>query len=287
MSYIRKLQDNGDICLYNGEGGSATLREEGEGAARLLTLFPEDDKALLSAAESEAARRGLSELFCDIPGEQSAVYEESGFQLKERDKIISINTVDLLNSAGVQKSLRMKFPDIETYSFYELMSFQLDEVKEFLEQLHFPISEERFAQMDENLSAVCYDKEYKLVSILLASRQEGEILVELLLGFSSKFPQYILSTCQRFVEGLTEEDLAEEYPAISMLTMNSAVIPLLRRLLNKEYEMTDKTVIVHATKAAKDNGETIEDGEAGDEAPLAAYRENINEKYAWERMREG
>ena len=138
---------------------------------------------------------------------------------------------------------------------------------------------------DEHLSALTYDDKYTPRSILLATRGDGEILVELLLGFSVKNPLFMLSVCQKFAEGLIEQNLKEEYPTISMLTLNENVVPLIRRLLDKEYEIKTRAKILHAEKCPEDRGTEIaelEEAAGAEESPEGfMIQNNINEKYTW------
>ena len=57
------------------QGSYAELCIEGE-AVRILKLIPGDDRGLISAVETEAARRGLKEVICDIPKEESGIFSE-------------------------------------------------------------------------------------------------------------------------------------------------------------------------------------------------------------------
>ena len=285
----KTVMENEDICLCDDKGNRATLRVRDK-YVRLMKLsfaVPADGKVLLDACETESLRQGKDLLVYDFRKSEQAVYtlfQEAGFELKETDSIISVSTSELLGSTGVEKSLRMKFPNMETVTFFDMMTFQKEEVKDFLEQHHFPVGKDTFDRLDERISAVTYDDKYNPRAILLASHEDGEILVELLMGFSSKNPQYTLAVCQEFVESIIEYKLKDEYPRISMLTMNAAVVPLLRRLMNKGYELVTESVIIHAEKRPQDRGITIAQGDAEiepEDGLKQLKQNNINEKYMW------
>ena len=68
-----------------------------------------------------------------------------------------------------------------------------------------------------------------------------------------------------------------------MLTVNDTVIPLLKRLLNKEYKISEISSIIHGQKDTEEGAGDIADGEAPFDArlPVDIYRDNINTKYRW------
>ena len=297
VSFQRITKENGDICLVDQTVGTVVLREE-ESYIRILGfMLPETAdasqsyEALVSAAETETVKQDKDLIVCDFLQEQeklAATFAKSGFESRETDSIISVATEDLLSSAGIEKSLRMKFPGMETFSLEDLMTFQREELSEFLNRHHYAVTEDGLEKFDAALSAVTYDDQYKPRAVLLATRGEKEILVELLIGFSTKNPQYILSACQAFVNSIKNEGLKDEYKNITMLTLNASVIPLLRRLLDKEYELVTRSVVVHAEKKPEDRGSEINELEeaknADDNSDVISrniYQKNINEKYSW------
>ena len=287
MSFTKTKLINGEIRLSS-EEGTVTLGL-GENYARILDVEATKELGpLIDAALTFAAREGKQTLVYDFSNENQA-YEKSlrdaGFEVRETNSIISFSTRELLSSAGVEKSLRMKFPKMESFSFYDMMSFQKEEVGSFLEKHHFPVNSETFEKIDEHLSAITYDDKYTPRAILLASRGEDEILVNLLLGFSAKNPLYMLSVCQKFAEGLISGKLQEDYPTISMLTLNDNVVPLVRRLLDKEYDLKTTAMILHFEASPEDRGVEFEDREGDDDdlwgKASFLFQDNINEKYTW------
>ena len=290
MSFQKYVTEEGVLFLFDEEQNYASLRMDTEQARVLSLSVPEGETekaaALLRAAETAAHEVGCETICSDFPKAQEMlfdVFSKGGYGLTETDRLISVQTAELLASAGVQKSLRMKFSNVETTAFSELMSFQKDEVYDFLEKLKFPISVERLDEVGQSISAVTYNEDYEPMAVLLATCLSDEILVELLVGFSAKHPQYILSVCQKFLEGLMEEDMEDVYPRIKMLTVNEGVLPLLRRLLDKEYAITTEDVILHATKEVSAGSEELfkVDSMEDWEEPRVLLRDNINAKYIW------
>ncbi len=315
MIFYRKSDECGCISLHDGNGGCAALWLETD-AARLLGLsVPEQNalsgdleqkKALIGAAEAECVRQGKGKLVFDFEGKQEGLrqlFEESGYTLEAQDPVISVKAAELLASAGVQKSMRMRFPDVEAWSFSDLLRFQIREIVEGMNRLGFPVQKEEVqGALEPSLCAVAYDGQYKICALLLASLGEGEVLVEFLYGSSAKSPQFILSVCQQFLKSLVKQKLVEAYPVIRMLMVNESVYPLIRRLLDKQYAITKEDVVLHAEKSMEAAGTPAEDGtveslvsnaaetssaaeDAACGAPegpaLTARQRNINEKYAW------
>ena len=291
MSFQKSVLSNNDLCVTDGKGSFALLRT-GE-SARLMGFSLADNcdreaccGGLLSAAETAAFFEGAKTLIMDCFDKDTGVVDalkQAGYELTPGDSLISVKTDELLSSTGVQKSMRMKFPKVEALLFSELLTFQKEELQLFLEKLHFPMNMDRLSEYEDSISAVAYDENYEPKAVLLASLSEGEILVELLLGVSAKMPQYILAACQKFGESVQSLELAEEYPRMTMLTINESVVPLLRRLLNKEYKVVRKATVLHAKKELSDAKEEIAVWGDVDEdrIKLSAYQKNCNEKHIW------
>ena len=290
---------NDNICLADPAGNCIWLCVSEDDARLLGFEMPgtehtsEEYTALLQAAETEAFNNGKKRIICDIPSSDDHACDalkEAGYEMTEADNVIYVKTNELLSSTGVEKSLRMKFPNVEAICFSDLMSFQREEVRVFLNKFRFPADNERFERINPDISVVAYDDKYELCAVLLASCKNSEIIVELLFGFSAKKPQYVLAVCQKFVEGIKEHNMQGEYPRISMLTINSNVVPLLKRLLNKEYRLESAATVFHAEKEVKAGDVQIAEGgfEPGGNIELTSqYQNNINEKYAWSMRKKG
>ncbi|MBR4514308.1 MAG: hypothetical protein IKO61_05430 [Lachnospiraceae bacterium] len=298
MSFLKSVSSNGEICLFDHNGNSVWLSVNDEDARLLDFSIPPEHReegtyaALISVAESEAFINGKTRMICDFPDSEKGLrtaLSDAEYAMEESDKVIFVKTRDLLSSAGVEKSLRMKFPQVEAVSFSDLVSFQREEVAMFLNKARFSADKERLKTIDPDISAVAYDDNYEARAILLASKEEDEILVELLLGFSAKKPQYILAVCQKFAESLIEQKLQDQYPRISMLTLNANVVPLLKRLLDKQCVLETEAQILHAEKKLTGGDSAPEEtSEAVKEThPLSPYQKNITEKYIWASKRKG
>ena len=223
---------------------------------------------------------------CNFPESNTALKDclsEKGFTFAEASGIISVKTMELLSSTGVKKSLGMKFPGGETWSFAELLRFQIVEIADYLTENRYAVSGERLLEMDSRLSVVTYNSDYDICGLLLASVLEDAILVEFLMGALAKSPQFILSSCQKFAENLVKMNMATEYPVIRMLTLNDGVIPLLRRLLDKEYSLKQEGTVLRGEKMVSTEEEACEFREEDypEELLKGELQKNINEKYDW------
>ena len=299
MIYTKYVAENGNIRLKDESENCVFLNVKDKDARLLGFSVPDENreselyKALLAAAEAEACRNGKNKIVYDFTDTEKNIAKacfDSGYRTEETNSVICVKTEELLSSTGVQKSLRMKFPQVEAVSFSDLVSFQREEIKQFLNKFHFPADKETFLRIDPEISAVAFDDNYEVHAVLLASRREDEINVELLFGFSAKKPQYILAVCQKFAESLIEQKLKDDYPRISMLTINENVVPLLKRLLNKEFKLESYARVLHAEKELSGGSIEIEETEGVDSEKTeltSLYQYNINEKYVWAVKKKG
>ena len=290
MEFLRKTKENGEILLYHPEGGSVALKPL-DRELRILSIFtPEGQEErgipLLLAAESLGYQMGMRTLVYDYLGvveELTHMFTEAGFSIETKDPVVSFAIKDLIASTGVKKSMGLKFQNTEKYLFGDLMLYQLEEVVDRLKQHQFPVDMEMIDEYDDRLSAVAYDEEtYTPKAVLLASTWESEIFVDLLCSFSAKKPDYTLAVCQSFLEGLVQERMYEDFPTMTMLAMNEGVLLLIKRLLDKNVDITERTRVLRATKEVKGGSDVFEDTDEELEEPVTSeYQKNLNEKYIW------
>ena len=300
MKLTKKTWPDGTFRLEAEEGSVCTVHPE-DGKARLLSLVvPEErrrtgqGRALLAAAEAEAQALGYSDVYCDFSSKLlpfRGLLEQAGYAVSEQGKLLSVQTAELFASAGVQKSLRMKFPGMSLLSFADLMSFQLMEVEQLLQRFHFPATSQRLARSDQILSSMAYDSDYAIRSVLLVAKGEQELRVELLAGVSRSKPQFALGACQKFMQNVQRLGLEESHPKLVVLDVGGRVVPILRRLMDKNYQLTEEAVILHAQKQTPPDTirpeltdeQTAQPGEEPWRQDLSdiPWQNNINEKYQW------
>ena len=290
MQFIRKTKENGEILLYHPEGGCLSLKCLKKDVRVLAINVPDQDEKkgveLLLAAETVATRRKKKNIISDFPDIEKAtcgMFEKAGYEISEKDPVISIKIKDLMSSPGVKKILGVKAPGTEVYSLEDMLEFQIDEVVEKLNDNQFPVDREGIAECDGRLSFVVYDKEtYNVRSVIFAAGFEEEIFVSLLFNFSNNNPSYTIVACKSFMEALIENKYYESYKVITLLTINKGVIGIIKRLMGKDVKITERAKILRGKKKVMASGMDIVDTEEEMEDPLvSSYQKNINEKYMW------
>ncbi len=292
-------EETGDIIRIEEKGGAGcTIDISDKKSARIIFLFvPEEQRrqgigrALLVQAAGESARMGKSTLFCEFSSDLKPFHSllaSLDYSFSERDGIFSVKTDELLSSTGVKNSLRMKFPSIDIEPVDSLLSFQWDEVMEFLSHFGFDPGEDSYDRIETSLSFSAYDEKGKLRAVLLASEIKEGLIVELLLGYSKNAPQYILAVCQELARSLSYDQLAKQYPKITMLSANKGVLPLLKRVLDRRFSINEEAVVLHAEIDLRDDdaapvlqSANIDTDKWQEEIRLCPYQRNINEKYMW------
>ena len=150
--------------------------------------------------------------------------------------------------------MRIRFPDIEAEPFEELLLYQWEEITDFLRKYHYSVRVEDYGIYDPQLSWVAYDTQFRPRAVLLSTVQEEGIAIELLFGFSKSKPQYILSVCQGFAQGLGGYLQKTDPEKIFIYSCTDQVMPLLKRLLDSKYGLKQEFAVVKAIKDIADAG---------------------------------
>ena len=249
MAVYRSEKGN-DRILFANDNDKLLLIDNGGAASKIL--YADADSDLLKLAENEAVLSGKSRMeyrFCSRYPEDTALFAGNGYELTETKKFLSVNIADLFESKGVQKSMKIEFPGTEYIPFRELMLYQLEELENLFSLAHIPLALEDIVRFDDDLSGIVYDENMNIMSLVCASVQGREIIIECLYGTKKKDPRFIMSALQGFAMQLIFCDLAEIYNAITVLEANPTVGMLLRRLVDSRYTVRDDMRVLTATKA--------------------------------------
>ena len=298
MTHLVSAEEN-DVIRIEENGAGATIRILGEQAMLLFMQVPEEERrqgrgrALLAAAETESSAHGAKKLcmeYSDYAEGFFSFLEACGYQSRDTGSILSIRTSDLLESEGVQKSLRMRFRDIKTSVLDDLLMFEWEDISDLLNKCRFEMRPENMSRFSPALSFVSYDGDYRARAVLLSTFKK-ELFVELLLGFSNKNPEFILCVCQEFVRALTEQK--EELPdRIFLYSSSEYVITLVRRLLDREYDLHREKTVWHAEKELAEGAVPLQRAQSEASAGLwkteseqVFAQQNITEKTIWQSLR--
>ncbi len=298
MKVMMSAKEDGCIRLEEAGGASLTLDVSGEEAYVLYIHVPEQQrrqgiaKVLLAGAEKIAVKEGRKRMHCDFYQETEGfreLMEAEGYAVSEKEQVVFVRTEQLVSSTGVKKTLRAKFDGISVESFDEMLIFQWQEIAEFLQNFNYGVELNEMVRFEPSLSFAVYDEEYKPRAVFLVTAHEEELLVEFMFGFSTDKQQYVITAAKEFVKAIIDQDLVDTYPKISMIAVNSSVIPLLRRLLDKGYEVSESGKVLRADKELTVSGSYPEEGGTIHDATFwmrqaitgARYQCNINEKYRW------
>ncbi|MBO6148288.1 MAG: hypothetical protein J6O55_02995 [Lachnospiraceae bacterium] len=295
-------EENGTVRI-EAEGGSATIRLMGERAQLLFMQLPEGERrkgkgrALLKAAEAEASTRSAKKLYCYFSDKAEgfrAFLGGCGYEMRETGSVLSVSIDELLHSAGVQKSLRMNFSDITTSSFENLLIFEREELSDLLNKLCFELPDGGMERYDYSLSFLSCDKNLSPKAVLLSTMSE-KLMVELMLGFSDKSAEFILCACQEFARALMERMPDGGPERIYLYSCTDNTIKLIRRLLDRQYQLQKEAAVFCGEKALEGVGEPLERrlSESADaylwrsEAEAVFAQRNVSEKAAWMELRSG
>lgn len=293
MSYKRSLISDGNYLISDDDGNELVL-STGEKGVRIL--YSDYDSGLFEAAGSVAASLGYEEIsffFLVMDSKLMEIAGLLGYEIQDSYSIIGVNLKELFLSKAVKKSLGMKFEGISYYPLRDLMMYQLSELADFWEEENIPLKAADIGRFDEDLSGIAYDENMKIRSVILVCASGEDILIECLYGLGKNDPKYIMAAVQGFAEELIGIDLVDVYRQIVMIEANRTISPLLRRLLDKQYGLSDLGKVCAARKhiSGDSKASVLEDGamlsisrkeEIEEKLSKRKYQNNINWKMTWE-----
>ncbi len=257
-------------------------------------MYCSGDESIIKAGEKAALEMGKSLMVYDFPGSlegMSDVLNSLGYTCKNGKKIMSVNTKELFSSTGVTKSVKIPFRNAQWAPFRDLLVYQFEEILNILKEQKIPIDRYALDRFDDDLSGVVYDNDHRPQAVILSSVYGKEILVELLLGFNKNNPEYVMASMQGFAKELIDGDMLDIYDIITMFELNNSISPLLKRLLDKEYDLFESGYAVHAEKKLS-QPESYNDIEMTEKEPFgrfvlseearSSYQDNINAKMQWQ-----
>lgn len=168
--------------------------------------------------------------------EQIAAHKQ--YIIEEGAPILSVGLNELLDSTGVQKALRVNFPNMECYSFGELWDMEYMDIVRMLRKVSLGLTVDEVKSYDKELSQIVYDANNIIRAAILVNKAEDGYFVDLLIG-TSRQSQYIMTAAQRFIIAV-KTMAVNDYGRISTFAANQVVKPLLERVLDKGVEIKEE-----------------------------------------------
>ena len=249
MSIYRYILSDDVFLLSNDEGSQIKIRCKGD-EARML--FADMDEELLRRAEGEALSHKARRVVLEFAGkywEIAGFMERAGYKLSTGKKILSVGLAELLDSKGVQKSIKIEFPGTEYVPFNTLMLFEAEQLAELFEASKVPLTRDDIIRFDDDLSGVVFNENRDIEAVILSSTCADEIIIECLYGTHKQDPKYLMAALQGFARQIIDLELTDIYKKITALEINATVGPLFRRLLDRKYEMNEDGAVMRAEKS--------------------------------------
>lgn len=290
-------RDDNTIRIEGNEGQVCTIALVDTYARLLSVTIPEADRnngqgsELLRAAEKQAKALGKDKMVADVADEviTKSFLQKNGYNTTKSEPILSIDISAILKSVGVRKTMGMVFGEVETESLDMLFEYELMDICDLLNKTGFPCDRQTLDRFIPSLSFVAYDEQLSPSALLLASDNQEQLMVSFLMGTSAKKPQYILAVCQAFIKAIEERSLEQIYPHICLLSSNKKIMPLMKRLLDKDVSIDECEQIIHAEKDLDEIGEHISEEIADGLSPnqykldghQPIHQADINDKCIW------
>ncbi len=202
---------------------------------------------------------------------------KNGYSPEERIPVLSVEREELLNSSAVKKSLHVSLENMNCLALGELWSYQYEEVSQFLQRCHIEKDDTWLDGFDGTLSQIVYDQSDRIRAIVLCVGNEDGIFVDLLLG-ASNAAEFLMTALQAFVRAASSWK-ATGQDRIYMVSAQEIVPKLLRRMLDKKYEIAElgNVMCIPETDDPDFTGACDQAGEA------SLIQRNVNWKIPWAR----
>ncbi len=278
------------LCFLDNNGDKLIMKLYEKNARILKTDI---NKELVLAAEQIAFQAGKTMLCCDFPSDEEStekVLSECGFTMSQGKDIISVKASELFYSKGVQKSMQVDFPKLEFYPFRDLLLYQVEQLQHYLSKNHVILSQREITEFDNDLSGVVYNESLMPQAVILVSEYGKEIMIEFLFGIVKDKPLNVMAALQGFATEFMNHRFLEIYDTIAMLKVKETIVPLLKRLLDKEYDLKKEGYTLEAKKALSADSVSsdvsiTEDNTAANISvmkEIVHYQHNINWKLQWD-----
>ncbi len=290
MGIFKNVLSDGLVCLHD-EGDNFLFMKYYENNARIISASIDKDIAL--AAEQEAVRSGKNMIICDFPSgnpELEKVFLENKYFIDQGNEFISVRSSELFESTGVVKSMQAEFSSCEFVPLRDMLLYQIEQLAALFENHKIPLTSSDIVRFDNDLSGVVYNNQLRPQAVVLASVYGTEVMIDFLYGFVKDKPQIIMAALQGFAKEFAGHEFVKIYDTVAMLRIRDSILPLLKKLLDKGYEIVSMGRAVAARKVVGkdslfDEIEIIEEPENSVYASLLEgidhYQHNLNWKMQW------
>ena len=291
MKYFKTDISDSTVLILD-EKENAIALDLSDDTARILYADP--DKELITAAGEYAGNMGKSQIVADFCFTGAGIKEalkECGYEFISGSSILAVNIKELFSSKAVQKSISISFPEVSWVPFRDLLLYQLEELVDEFAREKIPLKREDIGRFDEDLSGIVYDSNGRIKAFVLVSEAGADLLFECMYGASGNEPKYIMAALQGFAKEMISCDLLDIYDRIVILEINSKVTPLIKRLLDSNYEL-ERLGNINSGKKNLSGTFIVPEFESGKSARIARelllnklgeryYQSNINWKVSW------
>lgn len=169
--------------------------------------------------------------------EMEELAKQKGYSPEQQIPVLSVEREELIASSAVKKSMHVSLENMNCLALGELWSYQYEEVSQFLSRCHIEKDDSWLDEFDGALSQIVYDSSDRIRAIVLCTGNEEGIFVDLLLG-AANASEFLMTALQAFIRAASDWK-ASGQDRIYMVSAQEIVPKLLRRMLDKKYEITE------------------------------------------------
>ena len=284
MHLFKTVDSNDHVRIEENNGAAVTLNLRGDTARVLSIIVPKADRddgigsALLSAAESEAYKRGAVRIEADysawIEG-MSDFFDAMEYKVRENGPVCAIDTKTLLASDSVKKILKKDLPGARFSSLEELGMSEWDDLLGHMPDFSLRLKSADMGAFSKRMSGVVYDKNGALQSMILCSERGEDVHIDFLVSARKESSAYVMAALQGMLIEIYASGGGASYPRITAFCAHENVSRLMERALSKKPDEIGKAM--YAVKELnEDNAADIEIEEDLDEDMDGAWRREIS-----------
>ena len=300
MHVFRTVAKDDQVRIEEESGAAVTLYFRHDTAVILSIYVPKADRddgigsALLSAAESEACKRGVTRIEADFSSEIEGMpefFEAMDYEVRENGPVCAIDTKELLASESAKKLLKKNLIGTNFTSLEEFGMSQWDDLLEYISKFSLRIGVSDMAAFSKLLSGVTYDKKGELQTMILCSEWGEDVHVEFLVSAKKAGNAYVMAALRGMLMEIYASGGGTRYPRITAYCAHENVSRLMERALSKKPDEIGLAMYAvkelkeaHVTDIADEPDDDMDD-EWRREIARVPLQANIEWKAGWYRDR--